>query len=247
MLDLHCHILPALDDGPQTLAEALEVARFCVADGITHITATPHCHHIIHLLRADILPRVAEFQLELDKAEIPLKIFPGSEIRTSDIAQFQREYNEGQLCHLGDDPAYSLLEFSWRAEEYPGDVAAHIGWLLERNTQPIIAHPERHSFLVRDRDRLEKLVDAGAWLQITVDSLNGNNGERPQRAAWDYLLFYPNCVLATDAHRLSRCSGLSRGYELVREQLGDGREADLRERSDEILRHLLSVVSQRAA
>ena len=241
MLDLHCHILPALDDGPQTLAEALEVARFCVADGITHITATPHCHHITHLLRADILPRVKEFQTELDKAEIPLTIFPGSEIRTNDIARFQQEYDAGLLCHLGDDPAYSLLEFGWRAEEYPGDVAAHIGWLLERGTQPIIAHPERHSFFVRDRERLHRLVEAGAWLQITVDSMDGSNGERPRCAAWDCLLFYPNCVLATDAHRLSRCSGLSRGYELVREQLGDGRADDLRERSDEVLRHLLKV------
>ena len=44
MLDLHCHILPGVDDGPTTLAEALALARFCVADGITHVTATPHCH-----------------------------------------------------------------------------------------------------------------------------------------------------------------------------------------------------------
>lgn len=240
MLDIHCHILPVLDDGPQTLEEALQVARFCVADGITHIAATPHCHHILHLLRADILPRVAEFQAELNGAEIPLTIFPGSEIRTNDIELFQREYNADVLCHLGDDPRYSLLEFGWRGDEYPNDVAAHIRWLLERGTQPILAHPERHSFFQNDRARLHTLVEAGAWLQITVDSMNGNNGERPQRAAWDYLLFTPNCVLATDAHRLSRCSGLRRGYELVREQLGDGREADLRERSDGILRHLLS-------
>ena len=238
MLDLHCHILPDLDDGPETLEEALEVARFCVADGITHVVATPHCHSMLHLLRADILPRVTEFQAELDRAEIPLHIFPGSEVRTSDIALFRREYEQGLLCHLGDDPAYSLLEFSWRAEDYPDDAPAHIGWLLERGTQPIIAHPERHSFFQHERERLHALVEAGAWLQITVDSMLGNNGERPQRAAEDYLLFYPDCVLATDAHRLSRCSGLSRGYDLVGQQLGDGRVADLHERSELVLKHL---------
>ncbi len=241
MLDLHCHILPALDDGPKTLAEALEVARFCVADGITHIVATPHCHHILHLLRADILPHIEAFQSELNKAEIPLTIFPGSEIRTNDIALFRREYDEGVLCHLGDNPAYSLLEFGWRGEDYPDDAPAHMRWLLERGTQPIIAHPERHSFFQNNRERLHSLVEAGAWLQITVDSMLGNNGERPQRAAEDYLLFYPNCVLATDAHRLSRCSGLSRGYELVRQQLGDGRETDLRERSDAVLRCMNAI------
>lgn len=241
MLDLHCHILPDLDDGPKTLDEALEVARFCVNDGITHIIATPHCHHILHLLRADILPRVIAFQAELNAAEIPLTIFPGSEIRTNDIALFRREYDEGLLCHLGDNPAYSLLEFSWRGEDYPDNAPAQVRWLLEHGTQPIIAHPERHSFFQNNRERLHALVEAGAWLQITVDSMLGNNGERPQRAAEDYLLFYPNCVLATDAHRLSRCSGLSRGYDLVREQLGEGRESDLRERSDGILRYLMDA------
>ena len=241
MLDLHCHILPALDDGPKTLKEALELARFAVADGITHIVATPHCHAVTHLLRADILPRVEAFQCELNRAEIPLQIFPGSEIRTNDIALFRAEYDEGVLCHLGDDSAYSLLEFGWRAEEYPPDAPAQVRWLLERGTQPIIAHPERHSFFARDRARLHDLVEAGAWLQITVDSLLGNNGERPQRAAEDYLLFYPNCVLATDAHRKSRCSGLSRGYELVSAQLGDGRVADLCERSDKVLERLLKA------
>ena len=242
MLDLHCHILPALDDGPKTLREALQIARFCVDDGITHIVATPHCHHILHLLREDILPRVQQFQAELNAAEIPLTLFPGSEIRTNDIELFRREYDEGVLCHLGDNPAYSLLEFGWQADAYPDNAPAHIRWLLERGTQPIIAHPERHSFFGHDRARLHALVEAGAWLQITVDSLLGNNGERPQLAAQDYLLFYPNCVLATDAHRLSRCSGLSRGYAMVSEQLGDGRVADLKTRADEVLAHL-SVVN----
>ena len=244
MLDLHCHILPALDDGPKTLEESLELARFAVADGITHIIATPHCHHMTHLLRADILPRVAEFQAALSAAQIPLVIFPGSEIRISDIELFRREYDEGLLCHLGDDSAYSLLEFSWREPEYPHHAPEQICWLLERGTQPIIAHPERHSFFTHDRARLHELVEAGAWLQITVDSLMGNNGERPQRAAEDYLLFYPNCVLSTDAHRMSRCSGLARGYELVREQLGDGRADDLLERSGGVLAHLKAVYAE---
>ena len=244
MLDLHCHILPDLDDGPKTLREALQLARFSVADGITHIVATPHCHDITHLLRADILPRVEAFQAELDRANIPLQIFPGSEIRTNDIALFQREYEEGVLCHLGGNPAYSLLEFGWQADAYPDNAPAHICWIRERGTQPIIAHPERHSFFQYDRARLHALIEAGAWLQITVDSLLGNNGERPQLAALDYLLFYPDCVLATDAHRLSRCSGLSRGYDLVAQQLGDGRVADLKARSDEILAHFRRIHSQ---
>ena len=58
MLDLHCHILPNIDDGAASLDEALDMARFCVADGITHLTATPHCNRGWPHFRPDILPRV---------------------------------------------------------------------------------------------------------------------------------------------------------------------------------------------
>ena len=238
MLDIHCHILPATDDGPETLEESLEVARFCVADGITHIVATPHCHQFTHLLRADILPRVAALQEALDENQIPLQLFPGSEIRTSDTALFRDEYDAGVLCHLGDDAAHSLIEFSWREAEYPDDAPGHIGWLRERGTQPIIAHPERHSFFSNDRARLHALVEAGAWLQVTVDSLLGHNGEVTREAGLELLRHYPNCLIASDAHRLTRCSGLSRGYALVAERLGAPRAEDLRARAEAILMRL---------
>ena len=58
MIDLHCHILPGIDDGAQSLDEALAMAQFYVNDGVTHVVATPHCHRYIHLLRTDILPAV---------------------------------------------------------------------------------------------------------------------------------------------------------------------------------------------
>ena len=71
MLDLHCHILPEVDDGAASLDEALAMARFCVRDGITHVVATPHCHRLTRLLRADILPHVARLNEELARAGIP--------------------------------------------------------------------------------------------------------------------------------------------------------------------------------
>ncbi len=85
---------------------------------------------------------------------------------------------------------------------------------------PIVAHPERHHFFTDDPARLQALVAAGAWLQITVDSLLGNHGPRPELAAPEMLRTYPDAVLATDAHNLRRCSGLSLGYAWVAERLG---------------------------
>jgi protein-tyrosine phosphatase len=97
MLDLHCHILPGIDDGAASLQEALAMARFCVADGIAHITATPHCHRHLRLLRADILPHVARLNEALDRAGIPLTVLPGSEIQLTDTAAYRRRPQSATL------------------------------------------------------------------------------------------------------------------------------------------------------
>jgi protein-tyrosine phosphatase len=106
---------------------------------------------------------------------------------------------------------------------------------------PLIAHPERHEFFRDDPPRLRALIDAGAWLQITVDSLLGNHGEAPRVAGEEMLGTYAEAVLATDAHNLRRCSGLSLGYAWVRERFGAERAADLRARSGRILAQLLEA------
>jgi len=105
---------------------------------------------------------------------------------------------------------------------------------------PILAHPERHEFFRDDPPRLRALVDAGVWLQITVDSLLGNHGPAPQRAGEEMLHTYTDAVLATDAHNRRRCSGLSAGYAWVREHLGEQRADALRARPDHILAQLLA-------
>src|SRR5271168_3895075 len=101
--------------------------------------------------------------------------------------------------------------------------------------RPILAHPERHEFFRDEPPRLRALVEAGVWLQITVDSLLGNHGPEARTAGDDMLGTYTEAVLATDAHNLRRCSGLSAGYAWVCERFGSQRAADLRTRSDGIL------------
>jgi protein-tyrosine phosphatase len=240
MLDLHCHILPNVDDGPRTLEEALELARFCVADGITHVTATPHCHRHLRLLRADILPHVAELNKALAGAGVRLTVLPGSEIQVTDVAAYQDDYTRGVYCHLGDNRRYTLLEFPWHERQYPSGAAEHVSWLREQGTTPIVAHPERHGFFRNDPARLRALVDAGAWVQITVDSLLGNFGPEARAVGEVILQTYPEAVLATDAHNQDRCSGLTVGYEMVRDQIGAARAEDLRARAAKVLDELLA-------
>jgi protein-tyrosine phosphatase len=240
MLDLHCHILPGVDDGPATLDEALAVARFCVRDGITHVVATPHCHRFLRLLRADVLPHAARFNGELAGAGIRLAVLPGSEIQVTDSAAYRHDFEDGLYCHLGDGRAYTLLEFNWKKAFYPADAAELVAWVRERGMTPIIAHPERHDFFRDDPARLRGLADAGAWVQVTVDSLLGNHGPAPQAAGEAMLREYTEAVLATDAHNLRRCSGLSAGYAWVASQIGAERSEDLRVRAERVLAALLS-------
>jgi protein-tyrosine phosphatase len=217
------------------------MARFCVLDGITHIAATPHCHHHFRLLRAQILPLVASFNDELRRSGVPLTLLPGSEVQVTDTAVYRSECVADLYCHLGDHRSFTLLEFNWNAELYPPDTSELVSWLRGRGTIPIVAHPERHEFLHNDPVRLRALVQAGAWLQVTVDSLLGNHGPVPQSAAGDLLGAYPEAVLATDAHNLRRCSGLSAGYGWVRDRFGSQRSEDMRARAD----HVLSVIAGR--
>src|SRR5216684_21828 len=109
---------PFTEDGATTLEEALALARFCVRDGITHITATPHCHRFLRLLRADILPHVARLNEELTRAEVPLTILPGSEIQVTNTAAYRSAFEGGLYCHLGDGRAFTLLEFPWHGQQY---------------------------------------------------------------------------------------------------------------------------------
>lgn len=216
------------------------MAQFCVADGITHITATPHCHRHLRLLRADILPHVARLNEAFRKTGIPLTVLPGSEVQVTDTAAYRRDFEAGIYCHLGDSSAFTLLEFNWNRQLYPADATELIGWLREQGMQPIVAHPERHNYFRDDPARLRALADAGAWLQITVDSLLGNHGSAPQAAGEEMLQEYREAVLATDAHNMQRCSGLATGYNWVHERLGNERVKDLRTRADEVLSILLN-------
>jgi protein-tyrosine phosphatase len=239
LLDLHCHILPNVDDGAVSLEESLGMARFCVQDGISHVVATPHHDRYTRPLRADILRHVARLNEELAAAAVPLTILPGSEVQVTDTSEYRSDFEAGLYCHLGNGRAFTLLELSWEDGLYPPEAPELVGWLRGRGMTPIVAHPERHDFFARDPARLRALVEAGAWLQVTVDSLLGNHGPAPRSSGELLLRTYPEVILATDAHNRRRCSGLSAGFAWVRDRLGVERSEDLQARADRVLSALL--------
>jgi protein-tyrosine phosphatase len=180
----------------------------------------------------------------LRKDRIPLVVLPGSEIQVVDSAEYRREYAANLYCHLGDRRAFTLFECPWRRDQFPADAAVLIAWIVEQGTIPIIAHPERHPYLTEEPGKLQSMIDAGAWIQITVDSLLGNHGVAAGVASHRLVRQIPNAVLSTDSHNLRRCSGLSPGFTWVREHVGVEREAELRARADQILASITGAAGQ---
>lgn len=199
MYDLHCHMLPGIDDGPETLAEALGMARLAVAEGIVKSVVTPH----IHVARyrndlARIEAAVAAYRRALAAAEIALEIGFAAEVRLDyDILPM---IEEGRIPFVGalDGKKVMLLELP------PGSVPLGsdklVAWLAGRGIRPMIAHPERNKEIMRDSAKLKPFVDAGCLVQLTADAVAGGFGEVCRVRALEFLDRGWVTILASDAH-----------------------------------------------
>jgi len=172
-VDTHCHILPAIDDGPETLNDTLALCRVLVRDGITTVIATPH-----QLGRfegkntpADVRAAVAELQAILEQRRMPLRVVAGAEVRVDPrIPQF---LDEDRILTLADGKKYLLLELSTAVAIAPDALLPH---LSQTGVTIVLAHSERYAALCADPDSAEAWVAGGAALQVELGGLVGPFG-----------------------------------------------------------------------
>src|SRR5216683_4715466 len=167
MIDTHLHILPGVDDGPETMQESLALARVLVQEGIHTAIATPHYNDEFLLRSAtEIQERVNQLQQEFDRHNIPLRLFAGHEalIKPGLVEDIQA----GRLATLNGS-RYLLLEL-WNSTWIP-ETERIIFELRAYSIVPIIAHPERYRAIQQDPDRLLKQLEQGALTQLAVGSL----------------------------------------------------------------------------
>ncbi|MFV0277084.1 MAG: tyrosine-protein phosphatase [Parahaliea sp.] len=227
MIDLHCHILPGVDDGPDTLEQALELARIAVADGTTHVVATPHIHPgRWNNCRDSILGHVVAYQGELARHGISLQVGFSGEVRLSD--------NVIGLVAKGDIPFYGevegyrimLLEFP-HGHIIPGSEKL-VAWLLKRGIRPLIAHPERNKQIMKEPASLLPFIELGCWLQVTAGAVTGGFGERAQAVAELLLQDDLVTVIASDGHNnRARPPKLRQCYQRVAASYGEARAQQL--------------------
>lgn len=197
MVDIHCHILPEVDDGARSLLEALEMARIAAGCGVTDLAATPHFRaeeentHCLTALREQFLL----LQRAMEQEEIPLRLHLGAEVlctwQAVDLAR------ERALPTLGDSD-YVLCEFYFDVDyDYMDDILAGIA---EAGYRPVVAHPERYGAIQRSPRRIHRWFARGYVIQVNKGSILGTFGTRAQNAARWLLDMGLVHVIGSDAH-----------------------------------------------
>lgn len=190
MIDIHCHILPGIDDGPPDMETSLEMARMAATDGIHTIIATPHLASAEYP-KDILLEALAELNAQIKSHGIPLTVLFGAEVQAH-IALAAAD----SFCLAGSSSL--LVEFPH--SYLPADSEDLIYSLVTNKITPIIAHPERNGQISREPWLLSPLIELGAKTQVTAESVTGELGMSAKNCT-DYLLQKRQVhYIATDSH-----------------------------------------------
>lgn len=217
MIDLHCHILPNVDDGPSTIEESIEMARKALSEGIRTIIATPHHKNgAFENPKDKIIKNVDKLNRRLAAEGIDIKVLPGQETRI--CGEIVEALNRDEISTLNGSP-YLFIEFpSDHIPNYTGQILFE---LLMNGIKPIIVHPERNKEIIEYSDSLYHLVKNGALVQLTASSITGDYGKKIQRFSFDLIEAGMAHVVASDAHNTStRTFKLGDAYQLIEKKFG---------------------------
>ena len=222
MIDLHCHLLPGVDDGARTLEDSLDLVRAAVDSGIRGAVLTPHYYPGVWDNEiARLLPTFAALKGAVAAAGIDFPMQLAAEIRLHPDSIDKLIHDELPFLgtYEGDDVA--LIELP-DGNIPPGTLQA-CQRLVGKGIRPMIAHPERNKDVVRDPNRVRALVDAGCLMQITAASVINQFGEPALATAHKLLSMGLVHVVATDAHNLAhRPPRLFEARDAIRHFYGQG-------------------------
>ncbi len=203
MIDIHCHILPGIDDGAKDMEEALALIKLAFDDGVTHIVLTPHLHFGRFENTLPIIKSAFEdFKAEVNKAKIDVNLSYAAEVRLDSEILSLLSKNELPMYGNYDGQQFMLLEFPHSHIPTGSDML--VKYLKKRNITPVIAHPERNRELLDAPEKIKQFVRLGCWFQITASSITGHFGDKPQSLALSYIEQDFIQVVASDAHNLKR-------------------------------------------
>ena len=223
-VDIHCHLLPEIDDGSTDWETTLGMARMAATDGTQTIIVTPHQLGNFSQNRGDdIRARTVQLQEVLDQHGIALRVLPGGDVRIED--GMITGLVSGDVMSLGDQRRHVLLELP---HELYFPLEGVLASLRKERMTGILSHPERNRGLLRERELLPALVDEGCLMQVTAGSLMGTFGPKPQELGEWMLAEGLVHFIATDAHGTkSRRPLMGRAFERVTELTDEATAVDL--------------------
>lgn len=233
MIDLHCHILPGIDDGASSIQDTLNMAQQAHEDGVTHILATPH-HHNRHFVNhaAAVRLLVEETQRIITREGIDLTVFPGQEVRIH--PELIRHIDEGDILFADEGNRYMMLEFpTMSVPDYTDQLFYD---LTHRGIIPVIVHPERNMEIKKNPNKLMEWIDLGCLTQVTAGSIAGDFGKETQELSFQMVDANLTHIIASDAHNVSgRPFRMTAAFEVFEKEFSTEKAQLFKDRAKDII------------
>jgi len=226
VIDLHNHIIPAVDDGARSAEESLEILKHYVESGFSAICATSHIRSALFDNDEENIRRHAPIVEEIIKREgLPLAFRYGAEYYYDD-SLLEKLDNPKDLLTLDPEGRYLLVEFDYKIA--PPHLKEFVFKLGLKGLRMVMAHPERYRYIYKDFDFAEELIAMGVIMQGTLGSLMGEMGSRPRKHFKEMLKADLFQIISTDCHRMPSCKKmLFEGIEIVKKEVGTEKSLEL--------------------
>ncbi|HCE11653.1 MAG TPA: tyrosine protein phosphatase [Enterococcus sp.] len=233
MIDLHCHILPGVDDGAEDLEASIAMAEKAISQGITHILCTPHHNNGKYRNpKSEVISLVSFLQSELDKRQLPLTVLEGQEVRiTGDLIE---DIQQDNILFTDLDDTYILIEFP--TMEVPTYTEQLFFELLQMGKTPVIVHPERNAHFRKDPNHLIPFLDMGCLTQLTAPSYVGTFGKDIQKTAKQMIEHNLVQMVASDAHGVKkRTFYMKEAYQQIAKDFGEDKVTKMKQVAKDLL------------
>ncbi|MFD1851245.1 tyrosine-protein phosphatase [Oceanobacillus bengalensis] len=233
MIDLHCHILPGLDDGAKSITESLAMGKEAEKEGIEKIVATPHFLHGTQLNSSEvIIEAVHELNEHFKREGIQVEVLPGQEITVYE--NMISDLKNGTLLPINQTTTYVFIELPMN--HIPNDMTELLFDMQIEGYKPIIVHPERHAGFRENPDKLYRMVKAGALTQITAGSLVGKFGKEAEHFSHQLIEANLTSFIASDAHHTKkRGFQIRNAFKQVKKRYGNEKVYQLMENSEAVV------------
>ncbi len=237
MIDLHCHLLPGIDDGPKTLEESLAMVNHAINAGITKFVTTPHITPGRYDNSIETIKSAFNLLKEVvDNNQLAIEMAFAAEVRFDPVIVDM--VNNSSLPLLGEYEGEKLILLEFPHSHIPAGCEELIKWLADKGIRVLIAHPERNRSVLSNIETITPLVNMGCLLQITGGSLTGVFNETAKDCAIELLKRGWVTIIASDAHNVrARCPELEPARQVAASIVGE-------ESANKMVRDIPDMISQ---